>query len=721
MKGNKIMLLSIGMIVKNEEKYLEQCLTALKPILENVDSELIIADTGSTDNTVEIAKRFTDNVFYFEWIDDFAAARNSTLDKAKGEWYMYIDGDEVIRDATPIIEFFNSGEYKEYGSATYVQRSYNDVTRMDMYSDYRPLRLTILAGGVRFIKPIHEVFDKGFTPRKNLDVIADHFGYVYKENGKKIEGAAEKKTSRNLELLLQELEKGKANGSIDSLVCSEIVDNYSWIEDYDNAMKYIELGMENCEPDSYLRINFINQKLNLLIMMKKFDEVVELCKFYFSKDNLARQEKLVTDSNVYFIWAYISYNLNNYEDTINKAVLGFDIYRSYLNGKLYTPELICCSVETTIPMLKIVCNMFMTACIALKKADIAAREINSIPLKEFADDKGFMMMHLAMRIDVMENTNYNKLPDLYYQLDKPNREIFANALIRNIFKTEKHEQFIKKFSLIAGDNDRIADIIKLYTAYFDKRLIPSMTSEFIEKHGTVDNETVWIMMMKRNFDTAPFICAEDFTAESIVQVFSDFSNRSSAIDLFTTSLNKYAAENIDKLLTAFYEAVYLASMRDLNTSMMIVCLERIGKRWVELNSGKEKSDIVSFALTIGDAAELHRKKNFDECIKRLEELIGDVTDPDSATDNTKIMQHYLKFVQADKQKAADMQKSSTDPETLALANQIKQTIRAMIDEWNLDNAEELLNNMANIAPFDPDIEAFRDEISDRKINYMNYM
>lgn len=58
------MILSIGMIVKNEEKYLEQCLTAMKPLLEEVESELIIADTGSTDNTVEIARKFTDNVYH---------------------------------------------------------------------------------------------------------------------------------------------------------------------------------------------------------------------------------------------------------------------------------------------------------------------------------------------------------------------------------------------------------------------------------------------------------------------------------------------------------------------------------------------------------------------------------------------------------------------------------------------------------------------------------
>ena len=50
------MLLSIGMIVKNEQKYLRNCLTSIKPVLDAVDSELIIFDTGSTDETVQIAK-----------------------------------------------------------------------------------------------------------------------------------------------------------------------------------------------------------------------------------------------------------------------------------------------------------------------------------------------------------------------------------------------------------------------------------------------------------------------------------------------------------------------------------------------------------------------------------------------------------------------------------------------------------------------------------------
>ena len=99
------MLLTIGMIVKDEEKYLGSCLEALRPILKKVDSELIIVDTGSTDSTVDIAKRYTNKVFHFEWCDDFAAARNAAMKRAKGKWYMSIDADEIIEDAQGIIDF----------------------------------------------------------------------------------------------------------------------------------------------------------------------------------------------------------------------------------------------------------------------------------------------------------------------------------------------------------------------------------------------------------------------------------------------------------------------------------------------------------------------------------------------------------------------------------------------------------------------------------------
>ena len=72
------------MIVKNEEEYLDQCLRALQPLFEQVNGELLIADTGSQDSTKEIAEKYASQVFDYEWCDDFAKARNFVLEKASG-------------------------------------------------------------------------------------------------------------------------------------------------------------------------------------------------------------------------------------------------------------------------------------------------------------------------------------------------------------------------------------------------------------------------------------------------------------------------------------------------------------------------------------------------------------------------------------------------------------------------------------------------------------
>ncbi|MBQ8885947.1 MAG: glycosyltransferase family 2 protein [Clostridia bacterium] len=86
--------LSLCMIVKDEESVLERCLKSVK---DHVD-EIVIADTGSLDKTVEIARRFTDKVFPFAWQEDFAAARNFSFSKASGDYILWLDADDVITE-----------------------------------------------------------------------------------------------------------------------------------------------------------------------------------------------------------------------------------------------------------------------------------------------------------------------------------------------------------------------------------------------------------------------------------------------------------------------------------------------------------------------------------------------------------------------------------------------------------------------------------------------
>lgn len=84
--------ISLAMIVKDEEAVLERCLKSIKDYVD----EIIIVDTGSTDNTVEIAKKYATKVFYFEWIDDFAAARNFSFSKCTEDFILWVDGDDII-------------------------------------------------------------------------------------------------------------------------------------------------------------------------------------------------------------------------------------------------------------------------------------------------------------------------------------------------------------------------------------------------------------------------------------------------------------------------------------------------------------------------------------------------------------------------------------------------------------------------------------------------
>lgn len=84
--------ISVCMIVKNEEAILARCLDCFKDIAD----EIIIIDTGSTDNTKEIASRYTELIYDFEWIHDFAQARNYSFSKATKDYIYVADADEII-------------------------------------------------------------------------------------------------------------------------------------------------------------------------------------------------------------------------------------------------------------------------------------------------------------------------------------------------------------------------------------------------------------------------------------------------------------------------------------------------------------------------------------------------------------------------------------------------------------------------------------------------
>src|SRR5580704_9824839 len=99
--------LSLCMIVKNEERNLPRCLDSVC----DLTSEFIIVDTGSTDRTRSIAVQYGAEVIPFDFTTvDFAAARNRAIERARGQWILVLDADEVLeRDSVPKIEKLIAG------------------------------------------------------------------------------------------------------------------------------------------------------------------------------------------------------------------------------------------------------------------------------------------------------------------------------------------------------------------------------------------------------------------------------------------------------------------------------------------------------------------------------------------------------------------------------------------------------------------------------------
>lgn len=146
--------ISLCMIVKNEQKVLARCLDSL----EGLYDEAIIVDTGSTDETKEIARKYTDKIYDFTWVNDFSAARNFAMSKATCDYIYMADADEVL-DAENRARFFllKKAMLEEI---EIVQMKYcNQLSHSTVYNfdnEYRP-KLYKRQRQFTFIDPIHEV------------------------------------------------------------------------------------------------------------------------------------------------------------------------------------------------------------------------------------------------------------------------------------------------------------------------------------------------------------------------------------------------------------------------------------------------------------------------------------------------------------------------------------------------------------------------------------
>jgi glycosyltransferase involved in cell wall biosynthesis len=237
------MLLSFALMVKDEKEHLERCLTSTLPF----NAEIVVLDTGSSDNTVDIAKKFTNQVFHQKWQDDFSLHRNKSFSLANGEWIFQIDADEQIvfeNERTPAI-------FLEY-----IQQLPPEVTAVGFpLRDFRLSTNTYAAefdvarcfrrGTVTYNRKIHNRpdFDGQITYFDAMYL--KHYGYDLTEEQRKV------KAQRTIRLLLESVEENPNDHESHFYLCQSYKqlneDNAKSIE---YGLKYIEM-MKDIPPANF--------------------------------------------------------------------------------------------------------------------------------------------------------------------------------------------------------------------------------------------------------------------------------------------------------------------------------------------------------------------------------------------------------------------------------------------------------------------------------------
>lgn len=217
--------ISLCMIVRNEEDSLGRCLSSVQ---EAVD-EIIIVDTGSTDRTKEIAASFGAVIYDFEWIDDFAAARNYAFEQATQTFILWLDADDVIEKADLKRLLALKSKELPYDSISMNYHLTFDSSGKPVYS-LRRNRLVRRSCGFRWHGPVHEYLAVS--------------GRIYHSDVAVTHRKERQHTDRNLRIYLKRLESGEDFSPRDQYYfANELRDHSRHEEAVDWYEKFLESGL----------------------------------------------------------------------------------------------------------------------------------------------------------------------------------------------------------------------------------------------------------------------------------------------------------------------------------------------------------------------------------------------------------------------------------------------------------------------------------------------
>ena len=630
-------------------------------------------------------------MLYFEWIGDFSAARNTCIEAASGEWYMSLDADEIFQSCDGIIDFFNSGEYKKYNSASFVVRNLLKTENGVSADSFLELRMAKLTPETRFVGRVHEYMNKVDPPYKNIRDTVDHYGYFYatKEEQKK-------KFERNTELLLKKLEEEKDDNI---MLYVQIYQSYMLVDNDETALSYLNKGIEvGREKNDYAVIALYYHKIAYYYTKKNYETALDICKDYFNMSKRISSGELTTNGEIYSIKAGCLYRLKRYSEAIDVFKQFFNIYKDIESGELTTYDAYLTSLSMCTPVNYLpAVNEYIDCCIQAGRFNTADGFICTFPVHEYSFDIPEIAKYVRFSINVLEHFEFNNTAKYYRQLNEVGKKIFVDELFGKLADTDNSDKVFGALSEIAKDDKKLSDKIEVYRKYYQNYDISENIRIYISEYGAAEDVDLILIAMQKQYDiSCVFVDDIDIKrlAYSCCKGLKEFYNAAENYDV-----NCFAdTENLSKL-TGFYKYIMdTALLSDDDKRHIPELLKRFA------DCGREGgSDILQAAALVRNAMRYHENKQYKECIEEIKRAIN-TYEPLGA-----VLSEYSKLVLDEYEKAAKAVQPQNEMQVLA--NVIKKNIRAFIAAGNMDAARKTLNDYKQIAPNDPDIAELMNELN----------
>ena len=451
-------LLTIGMIFTNEIRCLERCMKSLEPLRKAIPCELVMADTGSTDGSREIAEKYADLVFDFPWIDDFAAARNAVLERSSGKWFLTLDADEWL-DANVDALVRDLKDPKMTCPRICIKiRNFSEPNKInERYNEFYAMRLIRTDTGVRYEGCIHEhwncpqsVIDQGLW---QTDGLIYHDGYAFVDDA-----AKRAKWARNMKLLRRKLAEDPDN--LQTL--SECMDSSEGVseESIEYARHALEVLHRNWEENKYNGAKTYRDAISVARIYK----LPELLEWAEKALELFPDSLLVRIDITYYAYARCWEN-DDMEGLLRWGALYREALADYRAGRFERIELVRGVLGYAAPYWERQLLVFQArAYIKLKRYDEAAsvlEEVNGAELSEASWVETFVhsLLHLHQAAD---RDTEPLITRFWEQINQPSpsedavqmrRAAFLNAAAASLTpqwqKTESMQPEFKRYSYTA--------------------------------------------------------------------------------------------------------------------------------------------------------------------------------------------------------------------------------------------------------------------------------